>query len=118
MISHQHWTSTAAAAPVPGLPGLPTPMFAVPPFCAIEAAAAAATSNLVQQPAVDDPAAVGKRRKTSKYRGVASTENGLWRCRIRFGKQTVHLGRCVLGSCVSKSKLRHAKASVHSNKTQ
>ncbi|KIZ05957.1 hypothetical protein MNEG_1998 [Monoraphidium neglectum] len=34
-----------------------------------------------------------KRCKTSQFRGVASTENGLWRCRIRFGKQTVHLGR-------------------------
>jgi hypothetical protein len=37
-----------------------------------------------------------KRCKTSQFRGVASTENGLWRCRIRFGKQTVHLGRRAL----------------------
>jgi hypothetical protein len=34
-----------------------------------------------------------KLRKTSQFRGVASTENGLWRARIRFGKYTVHLGR-------------------------
>jgi hypothetical protein len=33
--------------------------------------------------------------KTSTYRGVATTDNGTWRARIRFGKYTVHLGRCV-----------------------
>jgi hypothetical protein len=38
-----------------------------------------------------------KRCKTSQFRGVASTENGLWRCRIRFGKKTVHLGRSARG---------------------
>jgi len=37
----------------------------------------------------------GKVRKTSTYRGVAATENGQWRTRIRYGKHTVHLGRCV-----------------------
>lgn len=32
--------------------------------------------------------------KTSTFRGVAATENGQWRARIRYGKHTVHLGRC------------------------
>jgi hypothetical protein len=34
-----------------------------------------------------------KLKKTSAYRGVAATENGQWRGRIRYGKYTVHLGR-------------------------
>lgn len=34
-----------------------------------------------------------KLRKTSAFRGVAATENGQWRARIRYGKYTVHLGR-------------------------
>jgi hypothetical protein len=32
--------------------------------------------------------------KTSAYRGVAATDNGTWRARIRYGRYTVHLGRC------------------------
>ncbi|KIZ03889.1 hypothetical protein MNEG_4072 [Monoraphidium neglectum] len=34
-----------------------------------------------------------KLMKSSSYRGVALTENGYWRSRIRFGKHTIHLGR-------------------------
>lgn len=37
-------------------------------------------------------------KKTSSFRGVAATDNGTWRARIRFGRYTVHLGRCVMGS--------------------
>jgi hypothetical protein len=35
----------------------------------------------------------GRNSKTSAFRGVAATENGQWRARIRYGKYTVHLGR-------------------------
>jgi hypothetical protein len=39
--------------------------------------------------------------KTSNFRGVAATDNGTWRARIRYGRYTVHLGRCVRGGGVS-----------------
>lgn len=35
-----------------------------------------------------------KLRKTSKFRGVAICENSSWRARLRYGKYTIHLGRC------------------------
>jgi len=54
----------------------------------------AATGPLVQAPGPRHRSSV----KTSTYRGVAATDNGTWRARIRFGKYTVHLGRCELVS--------------------
>ncbi|KAI8469595.1 MAG: hypothetical protein J3K34DRAFT_459308 [Monoraphidium minutum] len=73
------------------------------PMMAAVAEAVAPPADPPSSPSAADgaPAAGGgaarrerqKLRKTSTFRGVAATENGTWRARIRWGKYTVHLGR-------------------------